>query len=245
MRSVTASPVSHDHKLLEATIEAMVIERPEPTEQAPQNLCLDKGYDNKSNREVVKMQSYKDHIRRTGEEKLDQKGKKKHPVRRYVVERTLAWLSKCRGLLVRYEGRAKTTWHSFSSLALCSGTAACPIRRPHFRSNKMLLLLFVSHLATLTTLPVLVTLVKAGRLLDPRTGNVLSPAAVLIENGKIKEVGHALRAHASIHSLQGISPPPVAPSQVGSYRVSRANTALRQRHFQRKGGAQRLGAPPH
>ena len=34
-----------------------------------------------------------------------------------------------------------------------------------------------------------VTLVKAGRLLDPRTGNVLSPAAVLIESGKIKEVG--------------------------------------------------------
>jgi imidazolonepropionase-like amidohydrolase len=34
-----------------------------------------------------------------------------------------------------------------------------------------------------------VTLVKAGRLLDPRTGNVLSPAAVLIENSKIKEVG--------------------------------------------------------
>jgi len=37
--------------------------------------------------------------------------------------------------------------------------------------------------------PVSVTLVKAGRMLDPRIGNVLSPAAVLIENGKIKEVG--------------------------------------------------------
>jgi imidazolonepropionase-like amidohydrolase len=37
--------------------------------------------------------------------------------------------------------------------------------------------------------PAAVTLVRAGRLLDPRTGNVLSPAAVLIENGKIKEVG--------------------------------------------------------
>jgi len=37
--------------------------------------------------------------------------------------------------------------------------------------------------------PVPVTLVKAGRLLDPRTGNVLSPAAVLIAEGKIKEVG--------------------------------------------------------
>jgi len=37
--------------------------------------------------------------------------------------------------------------------------------------------------------PTPTTLIKAGRLLDPRTGNVLSPAAVLIENGKIKEVG--------------------------------------------------------
>jgi imidazolonepropionase-like amidohydrolase len=37
--------------------------------------------------------------------------------------------------------------------------------------------------------PAPVTLVKAARLLDPQTGNVLSPAAVLIENGKIKEVG--------------------------------------------------------
>jgi hypothetical protein len=33
------------------------------------------------------------------------------------------------------------------------------------------------------------TLVTAGRLLDPKTGNILSPAGVLIENGKIKEVG--------------------------------------------------------
>jgi imidazolonepropionase-like amidohydrolase len=32
-------------------------------------------------------------------------------------------------------------------------------------------------------------LVKAGRLLDPRTGNVLSPAAVLIEDGKVKKIG--------------------------------------------------------
>jgi imidazolonepropionase-like amidohydrolase len=42
------------------------------------------------------------------------------------------------------------------------------------------------------------TLVKAARLLDPRTGNVLSPASVLIENGKIREVGppEVLRAKA-------------------------------------------------
>jgi imidazolonepropionase-like amidohydrolase len=33
------------------------------------------------------------------------------------------------------------------------------------------------------------TVVQAARLLDPRTGNVLSPAAVLVEEGKIKAVG--------------------------------------------------------
>src|SRR5947207_971983 len=37
--------------------------------------------------------------------------------------------------------------------------------------------------------PVSVTIVRASRLLDPRSGNVLAPAAVLIEGGKIKEVG--------------------------------------------------------
>lgn len=44
--------------------------------------------------------------------------------------------------------------------------------------------------------PAAMTLVKAARLLDPRTGNVLSPAAVLIENGKIKEVGAPARVQA-------------------------------------------------
>src|SRR5215471_8277206 len=42
------------------------------------------------------------------------------------------------------------------------------------------------------------TLIKANRLLDPRSGNVLSPAAVLIADGKIKEVGPPtqVQAHA-------------------------------------------------
>ena len=42
------------------------------------------------------------------------------------------------------------------------------------------------------------TLVKAGRLLDPRTGNVLSPAAVLIQGGKIKEIGPPSRLQANL-----------------------------------------------
>jgi imidazolonepropionase-like amidohydrolase len=44
--------------------------------------------------------------------------------------------------------------------------------------------------ANLQSAPV-ITLVKAGRLLDPRTGSVLAPAAVLIEGDKVKQIGPA------------------------------------------------------
>jgi imidazolonepropionase-like amidohydrolase len=56
----------------------------------------------------------------------------------------------------------------------------------------------VSAVPTPAQSAVPVTLIKASRLLDPRTGNVLSPAAVVIEDGKIKEVGSPsqLQAHA-------------------------------------------------
>jgi putative transposase len=92
-----------DDKLLTATLDAIVVERPEPTEETPQHLCLDKGYDNRLSREVVQERSYVPHIRRIGEEKLDEAGEKRYPARRWVVERTLGWLSKCRAILVRYE----------------------------------------------------------------------------------------------------------------------------------------------
>ncbi|HSV25964.1 MAG TPA: hypothetical protein VLJ17_23425, partial [Xanthobacteraceae bacterium] len=56
----------------------------------------------------------------------------------------------------------------------------------------LLVLLFVAQVATLQLRgqsTASVTLVKAARLLDPRTGNVLAPAAVLIEGDKVKQVG--------------------------------------------------------
>ena len=95
-----------DFKLLEATLEAIVVERPEPAEEAVQHLCLDKGYDKQPAREVVERHDYQAHIRRIGEEKKDLEGNKRYPARRWVVERTLGWLSKCRAILVRYEKKA-------------------------------------------------------------------------------------------------------------------------------------------
>jgi putative transposase len=94
-----------DCKLLAATIEAIVVERPDP-DQCPQHLCLDKGYDNPSGRAAATDGGYSAHIRRIGEEKLDQSGQQRHPARRWVVERTLAWLQKCRAILIRYDKNA-------------------------------------------------------------------------------------------------------------------------------------------
>lgn len=96
----------HETKRLAATLEAIVGVRPQPTEEASQPLCLDKGYDNPTGHETVAAFQYVAHIRRIGEETLDAHGQKTYPARRWVVERTRAWLSKCRALLVRYDKKA-------------------------------------------------------------------------------------------------------------------------------------------
>jgi putative transposase len=103
---VVAGANVHDTKLLAATIEAIVVERPESTADRPQHLCLDKGYDNPTGRTTTVAFHYIPHIRRIGEEKLDPRRQKRLAARRWVVERTLGWISKCRGLLIRYEKKA-------------------------------------------------------------------------------------------------------------------------------------------
>jgi len=103
---VVAGANVHDTKLLKATLEAVVVERPAPTPERPQHLCLDKAYDNPTGWQATLQENYEPHIRQIGEEKLDERRRKKHPARRWVVERTLAWLSKCRAILVRYDKKA-------------------------------------------------------------------------------------------------------------------------------------------
>jgi len=96
-----------DTTLLKATLDAVVVVRPRPTAEQPQHLCLDKGYDNAPAEAAAAQFGYVPHIRRIGEEKRDEQGQKTHPARRWVVERTFAWLSRCRALLVRYDKRAE------------------------------------------------------------------------------------------------------------------------------------------
>ena len=43
----------HDMKLVRATVEAIPVERPAPTPEQPQGLCLDKGYDYDEVRQIT------------------------------------------------------------------------------------------------------------------------------------------------------------------------------------------------
>src|SRR5919107_205047 len=81
-----------DAKLLAQTIEAIVLERPAPEPEYPQHLCLDKGYDNEDGWGACVDYDYEPHIALIRDERP--KRPKRHPARRWVVERTLAWLSK-------------------------------------------------------------------------------------------------------------------------------------------------------
>ena len=94
-----------DAQLLEATIAAIVLERPEPEPDFPQHLCLDKGYDNDTGWEAAIDAGYDPHISMIRDQRPARP--RRHKARRWVVERSLAWLSKCRGLLVRYEKKAE------------------------------------------------------------------------------------------------------------------------------------------
>lgn len=67
---------THDTKARRATLEAIVVERPQPIPAARQHLCLDKAYDNPTGHATVAEQGYVGHIRRIGEEKLDASGAK-------------------------------------------------------------------------------------------------------------------------------------------------------------------------
>jgi len=64
----------------------------------------------------------------------------------------------------------------------------------------ILLLTLPAAAAAAERAPPTATLVKAARLIDPRTGTVLSPAAVLIEDGRIRRVGAPAEVQADVPS---------------------------------------------
>jgi len=53
--------------MVESTLEGMMIEQPAITEEAPQNMCMDKGYDYPDIRELVEEWGHILHIKDRGD----------------------------------------------------------------------------------------------------------------------------------------------------------------------------------
>ena len=94
----------NDMKLTRATLESIPAEagRPPPTPEAPQGLCLDKGYDYPEIRELAVEFAFTAHIRGRGEEAQVLKREAGFKARRWVVERTHSWMNRFRGILIRW-----------------------------------------------------------------------------------------------------------------------------------------------
>jgi len=93
----------HDMKLVRVTIESLVAVRPEPTEEAPQGMCLDKGYDYDAVREILAEFGFTAHIKARGEEAKELKAEAGKRARRWVVERSHSWMNRFRRILVRWD----------------------------------------------------------------------------------------------------------------------------------------------
>ena len=96
----------HDSKVLEEVVDNVSPikgprGRPGRPRKRPKKLHADKGYDFPRCREALRKRGIKARIARRGIDSSERLGR-----HRWVVERTLAWLSRYRRLVVRYERRA-------------------------------------------------------------------------------------------------------------------------------------------
>jgi putative transposase len=92
----------NDMKLVRETFESIPVERPKPTREQPQGMCMDKGYDYNEVRDIVDEFGFTAHIRSRGEEMKELKRNARTKARRWVVERTHSWMNRFRGILIRW-----------------------------------------------------------------------------------------------------------------------------------------------
>jgi len=123
---VISSANTHDVKLVTDVVDNSVITQSSsssyPTKKYKirkrkrklQHLCLDKAYNSKTVKQEIIKRGYVPHLpykRRRGEEevkKREQKEhRKRHPARRWVVERTNSWHNRYRKLFTRYEKKVE------------------------------------------------------------------------------------------------------------------------------------------
>ena len=94
----------NDFKLLAETLWSIPVDRPAPSPEAPQHLCLDKGYDYEQVRWLAAAFGFVAHIRARGEKATEKKAG--HKAHRWPVERPHSWMNRFRRLLTRWTKKA-------------------------------------------------------------------------------------------------------------------------------------------
>lgn len=106
----------NDVVLLVPTLDGIVIERPQPTESVPQNLCADAGYKGAPATEAIVARKYTPHVKQRREEAQALRTEPGFKARRWVVERTHSWMNRFRKLLVSFE-KTQASYLGLLSLA--------------------------------------------------------------------------------------------------------------------------------
>jgi hypothetical protein len=118
--SPTRAPTAHDQKRLAETLASIPIERPKPTPQAPQGLCLDRAFDAPPMHELATEHGFTPTSARAA---------RRSPTsctpgwraRRWVVEACHSWLNRNRAILIRW---SKKDDNHLALLQLASGLIA-------------------------------------------------------------------------------------------------------------------------
>ena len=106
-------------KLLDGTLDGIVVLRPKPTLRQPQHLCADKAYLGKSAQAIMRQRGYTPHVRQIADEAP--KKRRGQRARRWVVERSHSWFNRFRKLLVRYEKKEA----NYLALTHCAAAIIC------------------------------------------------------------------------------------------------------------------------
>lgn len=114
---VVADTNVHDKKLVSATLNGMVVLRPDPRRKVKQHLCSDKGFDYEDVRRLLDCWGYTAHILSRGEESFCCRNVPGYLVRRRVVERTHSWMNRFRRLLIRWE--KKSAKYCYATCCMC------------------------------------------------------------------------------------------------------------------------------
>jgi putative transposase len=86
------------------------LERPEPTKEHPQGVCVDKGYDDDEVRDLLAACGFTAHLRARGEEAKALKQEAGFRACRGGVGRTQSWMNRFRLVVIHWDKKDGMMW---------------------------------------------------------------------------------------------------------------------------------------